>query len=246
MCPIRLLVKAARASGRLLERTWRTLRTLFLDKRAPKPWTDGSVSKTWQMRRQPNEFMDLTRRVPSRAQKKPTGLFEMPMMKDKRRWIKAEIIPLFVVEFRGNRTRTCWVRVENCSSWFWHLLAKTFKSRGSKMWSADKDEVRDEAVRTFVKTSHRDSPGGPVVENLPANAGNTGLIPFHEIRSHMPQGNWSPCASLESSPHTAARSPVCYSKDPAQLKKKTSHIFKCRPKRAFKNLRDMVPQPPHQ
>ena len=33
-----------------------------------------------------------------------------------------------------------------------------------------------------------DFPGGPVVKNLPANAGDTGLIPGPG-RSHTPQGN---------------------------------------------------------
>ena len=36
-----------------------------------------------------------------------------------------------------------------------------------------------------------DFPGGPVVKNLPANAGDTGLIPGPG-RSHMPQGNEAP------------------------------------------------------
>ena len=33
-----------------------------------------------------------------------------------------------------------------------------------------------------------DFPGGPVVKNLPVNAGDTGSIPGPG-RSHMPQGN---------------------------------------------------------
>ena len=33
-----------------------------------------------------------------------------------------------------------------------------------------------------------DFPGGPVIRNLPANAGDIGLIPDPE-RSHMPQSN---------------------------------------------------------
>ena len=35
---------------------------------------------------------------------------------------------------------------------------------------------------------HRDFPGGAVVKNLPANAGNMGLSPGLG-RSHMPQSN---------------------------------------------------------
>ena len=38
----------------------------------------------------------------------------------------------------------------------------------------------------FLKTHLRDFPGGAVVENPPANAGDTGLIPGLG-RSHMPR-----------------------------------------------------------
>ena len=34
-----------------------------------------------------------------------------------------------------------------------------------------------------------DFPGGPAVENLPSNAGDMGLIPVRELRSHMLRGN---------------------------------------------------------
>ena len=34
-----------------------------------------------------------------------------------------------------------------------------------------------------------DFPGGPVVKNLPYNAGDSGPIPGRELRSHMPRGN---------------------------------------------------------
>ena len=35
----------------------------------------------------------------------------------------------------------------------------------------------------------RDFPGGPVVKIPPCNAGDAGLIPGWELRSHMPQSN---------------------------------------------------------
>ena len=38
------------------------------------------------------------------------------------------------------------------------------------------------------KTKHREFPGGAVVKNLPANAGDMGLSPGLG-RSHMPQSN---------------------------------------------------------
>ena len=40
-----------------------------------------------------------------------------------------------------------------------------------------------------IKTTMRGFPGGAVVENLPANAGDTGSSPGLG-RSHMPQSNW--------------------------------------------------------
>ena len=41
-----------------------------------------------------------------------------------------------------------------------------------------------------IKTKMRGFPGGAVVENLPANAGDTGSIPGLG-RSHMPWSNWA-------------------------------------------------------
>ena len=35
----------------------------------------------------------------------------------------------------------------------------------------------------------REFPGGPVVNNLPSSAGDMGLIPYWELRSHRPRGN---------------------------------------------------------
>ena len=45
-----------------------------------------------------------------------------------------------------------------------------------------------EILAAIEKFTLRDLPGGPVVKNLPANAGDTGLTPGPG-RSHMPRGN---------------------------------------------------------
>ena len=46
----------------------------------------------------------------------------------------------------------------------------------------------------YVTALHRDFPGGLVVKNLPANAGDTGSIP-DPGRSHVPQsGSYCACA----------------------------------------------------
>ena len=41
-----------------------------------------------------------------------------------------------------------------------------------------------------IRKQNRGFPGGAVVENLPANAGDTGLNPGLE-RSHMPRSGWA-------------------------------------------------------
>ena len=40
----------------------------------------------------------------------------------------------------------------------------------------------------YIQKSFKDFPGGAVVKNLPANAGDTGSIPGPG-RSHLPQSN---------------------------------------------------------
>ena len=42
----------------------------------------------------------------------------------------------------------------------------------------------------YIKRKYRGFPGGAVVENLPANAGDTGLSPGLG-RSHIPRSNWA-------------------------------------------------------
>ena len=44
-------------------------------------------------------------------------------------------------------------------------------------------------VKYLTKTN-RDFRGGPVVKNLPCNAGNADSIPVGELRSQMPWGNY--------------------------------------------------------
>ena len=43
-------------------------------------------------------------------------------------------------------------------------------------------------ISLYIGNNYWDFPGGPMVKNLPANAGNTGLIPGSG-GSHMPQSN---------------------------------------------------------
>ena len=50
------------------------------------------------------------------------------------------------------------------------------------------DTGEGERDSLFFKISSRDFPGGPMVKNLPANAGDTGSIPGLG-RSHMPSSN---------------------------------------------------------
>ena len=41
----------------------------------------------------------------------------------------------------------------------------------------------------FFKAHSWDFPGGPVVANLPSNAGGAGWLPVWELRAHVPWGN---------------------------------------------------------
>ena len=67
-------------------------------------------------------------------------------------------------------------------------VINTLKKTQGKMYKKDKMEhVKGESVSKIYIT-YRDSPGGAVVKNPPANAGNTGSSPGPG-RSHMPQSN---------------------------------------------------------
>ena len=52
----------------------------------------------------------------------------------------------------------------------------------------DTSESQPVGSNTLLKKSLRDFPGGAVVKNLPANAGDTGSI-LGPGRSHMPRSN---------------------------------------------------------
>ena len=64
----------------------------------------------------------------------------------------------------------------------------------------------------------QDFPGGPVVKNLPSNAGNADLILVRELRSHMPQGNEALSSKENPAYATTREKPTCLKKDPAQTK----------------------------
>ena len=49
-------------------------------------------------------------------------------------------------------------------------------------------KMKEESEKAGLKLNNQNFPGSPVVENLPANAGDTGPIPGPG-RSHMQQGN---------------------------------------------------------
>ena len=54
--------------------------------------------------------------------------------------------------------------------------------------TTDPDSTRQKGLSTLIKKEVSGFPGGAVVENLPANAGDTGSSPGLG-RSHMPQSN---------------------------------------------------------
>ena len=60
------------------------------------------------------------------------------------------------------------------------------------LWDAAKAVLRGKfmAIQSHLKKQEKGFPGGTVVENLPANAGDTGLSPGLG-RSHMPRSDWA-------------------------------------------------------
>ena len=54
----------------------------------------------------------------------------------------------------------------------------------------------EKVSQCYTKVNVWDFPDGPVVKNLPANAGDTGLIPGPG-RFHMPRGKLSPRATTD-------------------------------------------------
>ena len=58
----------------------------------------------------------------------------------------------------------------------------------SKVVARKEQDKSEKSYCAFEKQQSRDFPGGSVVKNLPANAGDTGSSPGPE-RSHMPRSN---------------------------------------------------------
>ena len=52
-----------------------------------------------------------------------------------------------------------------------------------------------------------DFPGGPVVENLPSNAGHAGLIPSQGTKIPHATGQLSPCTATTEPEHSGAHTP---------------------------------------
>ena len=62
-------------------------------------------------------------------------------------------------------------------------------------------------INNFITINEWDFPGGPVVKNLPSNAGDTGLIPGWGTKIPHAVGQLSVCAQLES-PRDATTKPA--------------------------------------
>ena len=69
-------------------------------------------------------------------------------------------------------------------------LGSGCKYRSSLAERFDGTETMIYQLQTHVKTLSVDFPGGAVVENLPADAGDTGSSPGLG-RSHMPRSSWA-------------------------------------------------------
>ena len=80
-------------------------------------------------------------------------------------------------------------------------------------------------IFALKKRNNRVFPGGPVVKNLPPNAGDEGLIPGRETKiSHLtgklrePMHSGAPVLQLERILHAAMKDPARHNEDPTQPK----------------------------
>ena len=79
------------------------------------------------------------------------------------------------------------------SSLLFYLITTTTKGRMERERGREKGreiKKREKKKKTKMKKKKKGFPGGAVVENLPADAGNTGSSPGLG-RSHMPQSDWT-------------------------------------------------------
>ena len=84
-----------------------------------------------------------------------------------------------------------------------------------------------------TKSIHRDFPGGPVVKNLPSNAGDAGSIPGWKIK--IPHAEWqlNPRATTREPTRSTAHAPKLEKPPTLQLKK--AHTPQRRPSAAKNN-----------
>ena len=68
------------------------------------------------------------------------------------------------------------------------MIRQKTESANLKISHVKSSNERRKKKREFLKSGERDFPGGTVVKNLPANAGDTGSIPGPG-RSHMVRSN---------------------------------------------------------
>ena len=80
----------------------------------------------------------------------------------------------------------------------WHDIIALVRKQIISLNAYDRKEERSKKnyLSFYFKELDRDFPGGPVVENSPCSAGDTGLMPG-QGRSHIPAtGQLSPCATI--------------------------------------------------
>ena len=82
-----------------------------------------------------------------------------------------------------------------------------------------------------MSESNWDFPGGPVIKNLPCNAGDMGSIPGGELRSHMSWNNWEHAPQLLN-PHATTREPKGRKASPAHMTQGRFCLLQLRPNTA--------------
>ena len=85
------------------------------------------------------------------------------------------------------------------AAYYWSLTQWACFITGSDVWSHVKHTVKRRGIRqqddSINNSNNKDFPGGPMVKNLPASAGNMGSVPGPGIRIPSAMGQLNPCAT---------------------------------------------------
>ena len=127
--------------------------------------------------------------------------------------MKCHFTPINTTTVKRAEINKCWPGCRELELWY--------ASGGNIKWYSQSEQQRDSSNNVTEKLELPNFPGGPVVKNRPASAGDMGSIPGPG-RSHMPQNNQARVPHLLKPLHPKARGPQ--QEKPPQREACTPHL----------------------